>query len=76
MPPISFTNGIKKRPGIVSGGLGAPLYDRNQRNSEATSNVSKASNMVCRICLEEEQGSENPFITPCKCVGSVKYIHV
>ena len=35
--------------------------------------------MVCRICLEEEDNKnpgENPFITPCKCTGSMKFIHV
>lgn len=28
----------------------------------------------CRICLEEEETDDN-FIVPCKCNGSVKYIH-
>ena len=33
---------------------------------------------MCRICLEDEEDfqSGNPFITPCKCIGSMKYIHV
>ena len=38
------------------------------------------SGEVCRICLDEEDtsifGKENPFITPCACHGSMKFIHV
>jgi E3 ubiquitin-protein ligase DOA10 len=30
----------------------------------------------CRICLDEEDTPENPFITPCKCDGSMKFIHL
>ena len=29
----------------------------------------------CRICFEEETDS-NPFIQPCKCSGTSKYIHL
>jgi len=29
----------------------------------------------CRICLEEDNTFSNPFISPCKCKGSMKYIH-
>lgn len=30
--------------------------------------------MECRICLEE--GSEaNPLIVPCKCTGSIRFVH-
>ena len=38
------------------------------------------SGEVCRICLDDEDtsafGSENPFITPCGCTGSMRFIHV
>ena len=30
---------------------------------------------VCRFCLDTERDSGQPFITPCVCKGSVKYIH-
>ena len=30
----------------------------------------------CRICLDETDSQENPFITPCKCAGSMKFIHL
>ncbi len=31
--------------------------------------------IICRICLGEEEPG-NPIISPCKCTGSVKYIHL
>lgn len=30
---------------------------------------------VCRFCLSEYANEYNPLITPCGCVGSVKYVH-
>ena len=29
---------------------------------------------ICRICLSEDE-PDNPIISACKCIGSVKYIH-
>ncbi len=32
---------------------------------------------ICRICLcEEEDKVGNPLITPCKCAGTMKHIHI
>lgn len=30
----------------------------------------------CRICLGEENEPENELINPCKCAGTMKYIHI
>jgi len=30
---------------------------------------------LCRICLMEDNEKDNPLITPCKCSGSMKFIH-
>ena len=30
----------------------------------------------CRICLGEENEDENELISPCKCSGTMKYIHL
>ena len=30
----------------------------------------------CRVCLESSDNENNRIIAPCKCEGSVKYIHV
>ena len=32
---------------------------------------------MCRICLgEEEDDQENELICPCKCAGTMRYIHI
>jgi hypothetical protein len=31
---------------------------------------------VCYMCFDEEDSEENPLITPCKCSGDTKYVHV
>lgn len=33
-------------------------------------------NFSCRICQSEESTKDNPLISPCKCTGSIKYIHI
>jgi E3 ubiquitin-protein ligase DOA10 len=38
--------------------------------------VGLESGRACRICLDEEEDETNPFITPCKCMGSMKFIHL
>lgn len=34
------------------------------------------ANLVCRICLGDTQTEENPMISPCKCSGTMKFIHI
>merc|ERR1712176_1097262 len=31
---------------------------------------------VCYMCFDEENSESNPLITPCKCTGDTKYVHV
>lgn len=31
---------------------------------------------VCYMCFDEEDSETNPMITPCKCSGDTKYVHV
>ena len=35
----------------------------------------KKNNNTCRICYNNEESIENPLINPCKCSGSMEYIH-
>ena len=51
------------------GGLGAA--DLGEKEAES-------GTKMCRICLDENEDLEggDPFITPCKCMGSMKYIHL
>ena len=32
--------------------------------------------IVCRICYERQSSRENPLLSPCKCDGTVKYLHL
>lgn len=32
--------------------------------------------LPCRICLSEAFSSDNPLISPCRCKGTMKYIHL
>lgn len=32
--------------------------------------------VICRICLSEETDPKDPLFTPCKCDGTMKYIHL
>mmetsp|Transcript_39495 Transcript_39495/g.84282 ORF Transcript_39495/g.84282 Transcript_39495/m.84282 type:complete len:667 (+) Transcript_39495:20-2020(+) len=31
---------------------------------------------TCYMCFDEEDTPENPMITPCKCLGDTRYVHV
>ena len=33
------------------------------------------SHNLCRICFGDVSCADNPLINPCKCIGSVKYVH-
>lgn len=30
----------------------------------------------CRICFDEEEAEDNPLVSPCKCQGSQRFIHM
>lgn len=56
----------KKRRQIVTG----------ENTASETIQEMRISGKLCRICLEEDETIESPFITPCLCSGSCKYIHL
>ena len=56
--------------------------NKKEKNKSATpddesinSNKISSSRPTCRICYLSNSDRENPLITPCKCSGSMKYIH-
>ena len=73
--PINF--GLNNGQGGDSSGLRGPL-DRTLNTEVVQHAIANESGKCCRICLEDEEdlSSGNPFITPCKCTGSMKYIHL
>lgn len=49
-------------------------YDMSKSNRPIVIFSSSTVNS-CRICLENEEESNEKLISPCKCTGSVKYVH-
>ncbi|CAD8059679.1 unnamed protein product [Paramecium sonneborni] len=37
---------------------------------------SQSDGISCRICCSGQDNESNPLINPCKCTGSIKYIHL
>lgn len=37
--------------------------------------VADSSEIQCKVCWGDEQSSENPLLSSCKCDGSVRFIH-
>jgi len=54
-------------------------YPRSVKSSldiSTTLELQETPHKECRICLDNEDDTEvNPFIAPCKCTGSVKFVH-
>lgn len=50
-----------------------PSYNGNQEDHE---NSKAQDNPTCRICLGDEHDDINPLINPCKCSGTMKYLHL
>ena len=48
--------------------------DDSISQSEENSNSGEAP--VCYMCFDDENTEENPLITPCKCRGDTRYVHV
>jgi hypothetical protein len=62
--------------------LGETDGENSDDSLDAEQAVSKDSaeagndNPVCYMCFDDENTEENPMITPCKCSGDTKYVHV
>ena len=51
------------------------LGGRTPKETAAVDDAIEVESPTCRICLSEDQEKENPMISPCKCDGTMKYIH-
>ena len=47
----------------------------NSDNISLNSDKSSTSRPTCRICYLHSSDMENPLVSPCKCSGSMKFIH-
>ena len=82
---ISKGTGHKKKASLCSEkhnktDIGKPInYEKNrqEKHNANVRNNNKTKNKICRICFQEEDDILlNPLIRPCKCSGSMKYIHL
>lgn len=64
---LSTEGGTKPTFPSLSLAVPVEVYDRSQTGE---------ANLVCRICLGDAQSEDNPMISPCKCAGTMKFIHI
>ncbi len=71
-------NQSKAKEKTVCENLEDHLYSQEENlNLILRQNLSKKKkNHICRFCLCEDNENSNPLITPCKCSGTMKYIHI
>jgi len=50
--------------------------DDSMSQNDTNTNKSNDDTPVCYMCFDEEDTDENPLITPCKCLGDTRYVHV
>ena len=50
--------------------------NNNLENSLITSSQTISNKIYCKICYSTFNSLEDPLINPCKCSGSMKYIHL
>jgi hypothetical protein len=69
LQPIEFSLG-RQNLSLSQNGLRGHIDEQPQTSESVV--------RACRICLEEEENlvDGNPFITPCKCTGSMGFIHL
>eukprot|EP00986_Skeletonema_menzelii_P006942 scaffold2627_cov142-Skeletonema_menzelii.AAC.6 len=50
--------------------------DDSSQDGDPRSTNSAGDEPTCYMCFDEEDTAENPMITPCKCLGDTRYVHV
>ena len=51
------------------------ILDREERQLEDNEREGEEYTRACRVCFIEDDDENDPLISPCKCTGSVRYIH-
>ena len=52
------------------------VASNNNTNNPSNKNTFLQEKPTCRICLGDEHDDINPLINPCKCSGTMKYLHL
>jgi len=50
--------------------------DSSRDRASSLNNSHKHDVPTCYMCFDEEDSPSNPMITPCKCLGDTRYVHV
>ena len=56
-------------------GLGIGKMNQDEVN-EPSIDDKMSTNFMCRICFSDENEKDDPLISPCKCSGSMQYVHL
>ena len=59
----------------LAGQLKTANADHKVEDKPVSEQLNAKEEPVCRICLTEQEDEENPLLAPCKCAGSMGYIH-
>lgn len=52
------------------------LKSRTQHwNISSKPDLSNENEAICRICLSGSSDSDDPLVSPCGCIGTMKYVH-
>ena len=51
------------------------ICEEEKNNNNDNNSESSKTKYLCRICYSSESNINNPLISPCKCNGSMQYIH-
>jgi len=72
----SFMDSIKEHMMTYEPFVVNSVIEENVENDEKNGKNSNAG-ILCKICLYDKSDEEDdPLISPCKCTGSVKYVHL
>ncbi|CAG9326575.1 unnamed protein product [Blepharisma stoltei] len=63
-------------PGLETFSMSDMLSQNQSSEHSEEPPPSKIYKLPCRICLSESNDDDNPLIAPCKCDGTMKYIHI
>jgi hypothetical protein len=71
---ISIVKSPRQQPGSSKRKM---MSQRDSVNRGSDEGASSSTQRVCRICLgEEEDDEDGELIYPCKCAGTMRYIHI
>ena len=54
---------------------GVIVLSEHQRELDEKSVSNSTNEKLCRICFRTDESTDDPLLTPCKCSGSMSFIH-